>query len=266
MGKVNARIGFLQRLMVGLAWLVLGSTFALVTTASVAEQEHKTVKEVVYRLNHLTDGNDLITIDELKEILLSRYQMDFVGVEVERVDLQDVERVLRGEAFIVDAHAYLDAHEVLHVDVSQRTPILRVMDKKGHNYYLDCEGVRLPLSQHFTARVPVILGAVSDYEKGFSMEDNTLSAAFNVILQSRKDPFVGAWLESIYVQNSTDMLLSGNVGKFKVVFGDDQHIEEKFRKLKVFLTKGVKHTGWNQIESINLKFENQIVTKPLTKT
>jgi cell division protein FtsQ len=223
------------------------------------------IRKVEYKLIHLTDGNDLITVEEIKKKLMKTYNLDFVGVEIDRIDLGELEALLKKEAFIVDADAYLDSKNQLHIEISQRTPILRVLGLNGSNYYLDAEGVRLPLSEHFTARVPIISGAVSDYKNDFLVSDNTLKTAFRVVKAAREDEFVGAWLEGIHIQSNRDLWLTGNVGDFKIILGDDRDIDHKFYKMKTFMKDGLKITGWKNIESINLKYDSQVVVKSPSK-
>ncbi len=247
-------------------WVTLAIGFLVLTAAAVSYTEVKTIKEVIYSLDHLTDGNDLITLEEIKEKIIATYELDLVGVEVERIDLMDVEQILQEEAFIVQADAYVDAQERLHIDISQRTPILRVMDLTGNNYYLDCEGVQLPLSKHFTARVPIVSGAVSAFEEHIDSTNGSLQDAFHIIKTIREDEILTAWLEGIYVSNNQEIILHGNLGKFDVIFGDAQDIEGKFEKMKRFFESGLPVTGWNDLESINLKFADQVVTTSRSKT
>ena len=248
-----------------IGWCALAVLFFMGASAAIEVKGHKGVKQVEYHLIHLTDGNDLITVEEIKGKVLKTYNLDLVGVEIDRLDLEGLENVLQEEAFIVDADAYVDAKEVLHIDISQRTPVLRVMGIDGSNYYLDADGYRLPLSRHFTARVPIVSGGVSEYKSDFLKSKNSLRSAFNLIKAAREDEFLSAWLEGIYVHNDGDLWLSGNVGDFKVIFGDDSKIDDKIKKMKAFFSNGLKITGWKNIESINLKYEKQVVTKSPSK-
>ena len=187
-------------------------------------------------------------------------------LEIERLDLEDVENILQEEAFIVDADAYVDAQNLLHINISQRTPILRVMDRAGNNFYLDSEGMRLPLSKHFTARVPIISGAVSPYVVHLDSCEGSIRDAFSIVKAARNDDFMEAWMEGIHVSNNQEILLNGNLGKFDVVFGKAINIEAKFEKMKVFFESGLPVTGWNDLESINLKYKDQVVTSSRSKT
>ena len=250
----------------GVAWLALSICFLGLCAASVSNAESKKINKVIYRLNHLTNGNDLITVEEIKKKILATYDLDLVGVEVDRIDLADVEYILQEEAFIVETDAYVDAQEQLHIEISQRTPILRVMDLSGNNYYVDAEGIQLPLSKHFTARVPIISGAVNDFYLNVDSTAGSIQEVFKIVKAAREDDFLLAWMEGIHVTNNQEILLNGNLGKFDVIFGEAENIQEKFEKMKIFFESGLSVTGWNDIESINLKYADQVVTKSRSKT
>jgi len=238
-----------------LAWGGLAGLFFMGSISAVDSQGKREIKEVKYYLEHLSDGNDLITVDEIRDRVFKTYNLDFVGVEIERLDLVGLEEILLKEPFIVDVDAYVDSRDILHLDISQRTPILRVMGLDGSNYYLDANGTKLPLSKHFTARVPVLSGSVSEYQEDFLTTENSLKQAFRIIEASRNDDFVASWLEGLYVNRNHDIWMTGNVGDFKVIFGDDHEIDKKFTKMKKFFKKGLKITGWKNIESIDLKYD-----------
>jgi cell division protein FtsQ len=248
-----------------IGWTSVCILFLMGTSAAIDAKAQHTISRVEYHLVHLTDGNDLITVEEIKAKVLNTFRLDLVGVEVDLLDLEGLENVLEQEAFIVDTDAYIDSRDVLHVDIDQRTPILRVMGLDGSNYYLDAEGIKLPLSQHFTARVPVVSGAVTEFYPDFLTGKNSLRSAYNLVKSARKDELLNAWLEGIYVHNDGDLWLSGNLGDFKVIFGDDANIDGKVKKLKTFFKDGLKVTGWKNLDHINLKYDRQVITKSQTK-
>jgi cell division protein FtsQ len=80
------------------------------------------------------------------------------GTELGRLEVERMERVLEEDPFVLDAEAYIDQQNVLHVRITQREPLLRVLDNNGGNYYLDKNGVKMPPSKNFAARVLVATG------------------------------------------------------------------------------------------------------------
>ncbi len=255
----------MRKVLTSTAWVSVVVLMFLVWSAAITDRKSDKVRDVRYDLAHLSDGNDLITVEEIKQKILAAYQIDFRDVKVEHLDLENLEEILEREAFIIDAQAYVDAKRILHIDIAQRTPIMRIMDMQGRNYYLDSEGIRLPLSTHFTARVPVVTGYVNRYTERLDTAKNNLGAAFRIVQAARKDTFMQAWLDGINIYSTDEIVLLGNVGRFKVIFGDDQECKEKIEKLKTFFREGLKITGWRDLESINVKYDKQVVTKKFSK-
>ena len=71
------------------------------------------------------------------------------------VDLQSVVNHLHDLDACADAEVYPTMNGVLHIDVWQRRPVMRVhLPEGGPDYYLDEDGRRLVLDPHFTPAHP----------------------------------------------------------------------------------------------------------------
>ena len=62
-----------------------------------------------------------------------------------------------------------------------------------------------------------------------------------------------------YIKENKEIELIPRVGNHNILLGNINGYEEKFKKLKLFYSEGVKQTGWNNYKEINLKFKDQIV-------
>ena len=63
----------------------------------------------------------------------------------------------------------------------------------------------------------------------------------------------------MYVNAEQDIELVPRVGTQRIVLGDADSIERKFRKLELFYKQIVPRVGWDAYKTVNLKFANQIV-------
>jgi cell division protein FtsQ len=77
----------------------------------------------------------------------------------------------------------------------------------------------------------------------------------------RKDELWKAQIEQLYVNKDFEIELIPRVGNHRIVVGDATNIKAKLNKLKIFYSKGLSKTGWNEYSVINLKFANQVVCK-----
>ena len=70
----------------------------------------------------------------------------------------ELEHFLELQPTVHHAEVYIDAMENLHVDMYQRDPLLRIVEAQGAQYYIDVEGRKIPNSNRYSARVPVVTG------------------------------------------------------------------------------------------------------------
>jgi Cell division protein FtsQ. len=138
----------------------------------------------------------------------------------------------------------------LKIDIYQRYPILRILGLSG-NYYVDKEGVVMPVNYNFSAYVPVASGYISkEYATSALLK-------FAVFLQDNK--FWDAQIDQIYVTADGDVELIPRVGKQTIILGTLSDFEKKLDNLYAFYQKGQNKKGWNVYQAISLKYENQII-------
>jgi len=77
---------------------------------------------------------------------------------MDNINLHDLESKLRANPFVEFAKVYADMDGVIMIEISQRQPILRVMNQFDQDFYIDKNGLKIPLSENFTARVLAVNG------------------------------------------------------------------------------------------------------------
>jgi len=136
---------------------------------------------------------------------------------------------------------------------------LRIIDDNGLDYYLDSEGMKLPLSKHFTARVLVATGNIPPHSPDFlQRKKHLLKDLFQLAKLILADEFLKSLLEQIYV-NQGEFVLIPKVGDQKILLGKFENVEDKLERLNIFYQKGIPYEGWQKYKTINLKFKNQVV-------
>ena len=104
-----------------------------------------------------TGGNVFIDEEEVLKVIKHGYG-DIRDVHIVEVDKDSMERVLIKNPVIKSAQVYYSLDGNFHVEITQRTPVLRVMS--GEGYYVDEDGEMMPLSGKYSARVVVATGNV----------------------------------------------------------------------------------------------------------
>ncbi len=210
----------------------------------------------------LPDGNNLINREDVEIAIERAFGYNLTGLPIEEIDVDRVERVLEEEAFIEGADVFIDAKNHVNISLTQREPIVRIIDEEDFNYYLDKDGFKMPLSPHFTARVPVATGKIQLFEPDYlERKQNTIKDIFLLTKFIRNHTFLNAMVEQIYIDKDQQIVLIPKIGRQKIILGNLDDLEEKIDNLEVYYKEGVPYEGWQKYKTINLTFKDQVVCK-----
>jgi cell division protein FtsQ len=251
------------------AGLILGLLFTMGFVNR--EQEASLCKEL--RVN-VDQDSDLYFLDNIEVARLIKDRGDSIaGQPRSTVNVAAIEKALNSHPDIANAEVYLSIDGIMKVDVTQRRPVVRIINADGDSYYIDSNGKLMPLSDKYSAKVLVVNGAIAEpYSKRYKYSiadigrDSVLNASsildevFAMANYIKADEFWRAQIQQIYVNSDRDMEIVPLAGDQRIVFGDTTDMADKFNKLMIFYQQGLNTTGWwNKYSTINLKFKNQIV-------
>jgi cell division protein FtsQ len=157
---------------------------------------------------------------------------------------------------IENAEIFLTLSGDLGAIIKQRNPVLRVANNL-ESYYFDELGKKMPLSDNYSARVPI---TTSDLNQNNCIDIICLA---NKIY---KDEFLQKQIigiDQIAGEKTNQFELKTRVGNQRIVFGDLKRMDEKIVKLKVFYQKMIADSIMNKYKTINLKFNGQVVCEKL---
>ena len=251
----------LKNTITKLAWLIGLISTVLVVFSAVDKTKDARTQGVEVVIEALPNGKYLINDEDVKEVIKAAFDSDLVGEKVSSIDVERLEVELKEEPFVLDANAYIDASQTIKIQLQQRKPILRVLDSNGLDYYLDENGVKMPPSKHYTARVLVATGSLpaftNDYLKRENHPINDLFSLTNVIL---KDEFLNPLTEQVHF-NKKNFTIIPKVGDQKIIIGNLEDLDDKIERLKVFYREGMSRTGWQRYKELDLRYEGQVVAR-----
>jgi len=234
-------VKFVKTYGTGILGIIL--IFALV---GFAEKKHseRTVSGISIHI-HPIEGGLFVTSEEAFEAM--NLESDSLrGYYTDEINISLLEEMLTTHPSVRQAEVYFEMDGVLVAEVRQRRPILRFFDGNT-SYYWDEEGMQTPLSEHFTARVPLFFGQ--------EPEKNEL---LNLVFALRADPFFNAQVTGI-TKIEGDYALTSRFGNHQIVLGDLSNLNEKLDRLKLFYQKTQTDLGWESYRTLNLKYANQVV-------
>ena len=237
--------------LVSLSGLVLLMSFIEVKKAS---QKCKDLKVI------LPGRNNFIERNEIDRILMDAGGA-LIGRDLRDINIHKLENSLKSNPFIEFAKVYVDMDGVIHAEVRQRQPILRLINRANVQFYIDENGLKMPLSENFTANVLVANGLI---DEDFSGKVDTLNTKlakdlFRMAQFIKADTLWDSQIEQLYVDVKGDIEMVPRVGNHKIILGDADSLQSKFKNLLAFYKKAMPKVGWDTYKSINLKFANQVV-------
>jgi len=174
-----------------------------------------------------------------------------LSIKKEKVDLNTLETVLNDHEMIEKAEVFSSIDGSLNAHIKQKTPIVRFVSDNV-KYYLDGKGDRIPLSENFSARVPVVIGQINDAEK------SNYVYLFNEIA---KDDFLKKSITGLTILPSGSIVMTNRDYDFKIIFGNPIHVDKKLKNYKAFYKHAIKDTLIKNYKSVNLLFTDQVVCK-----
>ena len=243
---------------INLTWLLVGSACVALLVSAVHSKETKVCKGVEINIsgvsnNFFIDKTDVYNI--IKNFGGDSTQKKSLG----SIDLGRIEKALEKDLWVKNAELYFDNNNLLKVSVEEREPIARLFTITGNTFYIDSSCMILPLSDKFSARLPVFTGFTSD-GKILAKHDSTLLCNIkNMSLKILADTFLMAMIDQVDININRSFEFIPKLGKQRIIFGDASEINSKFDKLKMFYKDVITQSGWNRYSTINLQYKNQIV-------
>lgn len=210
--------------------------------------------------NHFIESHDIYS-------MVIFYDKNILGKPFNMINTEEIEDLLGKYPFVRNAQVFKGSNGKINISVTQREPVVRVLNYNDQGYYIDDEGFVMPVSEYYTARVLVVNGwNLGGINPGFNLEDykgnskyKTLQDVYLLSKFIHHDKFWKAQIEQIYVTRSGEFELIPRVGAHSIIFGDLNKFHEKFRKLYALYIYGLNNEGWNTYNRINLKYEGQVV-------
>jgi cell division protein FtsQ len=244
-------------LLVGFGWVI--SLTGLVVLMSFIEV--KKAELVCKRIKVYIPGNQYFIDRQEVDNILQASSHTLIGRRLKNIDIHALENKLKKNPFVELATVYTEMDGTLQVEVSQRQPVLRVMNRFDQDFYVDQHGLKMPLSQNFTARVLVVNGYIDELfaNKVDSLHTPLAREIFKTADFIRKDSLWDAQIAQLYVNENHEIELVPRVGNQRILLGNADSLGTKFDNLKIFYKQALPMVGWDAYKLINIKYSNQVI-------
>lgn len=208
--------------------------------------------------------NGFLSAKELKNIL-TKNNLYPLEKPMRYVDMRKIEETLNVSPFVNTAQCYMTQNGQVCINITQRTPIVRIKSNND-DYYLDDHGGIMPNSK-YTSDLIIATGNISK-----SFATNYVSELAKTLMAN------DLWrnlVEQINILPDLGVELVPRVGNHIVYIGAlpqnkynkkraeeiSAFVSKKMERLEKFYKYGLSQAGWNKYSYINLEFDNQIICK-----
>ena len=234
-----------------LAWVIMVMFMAYVIFAAIwahGEAHKNTCKSINIEITESNTADSVTKRGVLAEI--NRYPLKIIGQQTSLIDTRKLEQHLKSYPQFEDVVCNFSTDGQLHVRVLPMVPELRVFEDSV-SYYINKEGKRRASKASFFVDVPVVSGRFNDKFK-----------AADVLPVSRfvaSDPMLSKLVGMIRAEDADNILLIPRIHGHVINFGDTTRLEEKKQALEANYRKVLPYKGWEQYDTISVKFKGQVV-------
>ncbi|MAM05766.1 MAG: hypothetical protein CMD06_07435 [Flavobacteriales bacterium] len=222
--------------------------FSLLIVSIIYVNEKHNLQYCTLENINLIDVQDTFLDEELIKRIIVKDDYLIDSTSLYNFNSSRLEDQLRKNPFVLDVEVFYNQLGSVNIQVKAREPVVRIMTE-DKNYYLDVNGVEMPISTHHAPRVLVVTGNVKK-----SNHNSIINFIKNIGL-------ISFWNSQITQLHCVDneFILIPLVGNHKIHFGELNDINQKLNMLYNFYKYEIALASWNIYSDISLKYKNQIV-------
>jgi cell division protein FtsQ len=248
----------IKKILVAMVWIILGAGTVVLLVAAIEKRNNEKCLRIEIAItgvqnNFFIDKKDVMTI--LEKTNKGRLE----NKPLHSIDMALMETQLQKSNWIRKAELFFDNNNVLVVKITEREPIARIFTTSGLSFYLDSSLARLPLSDKFSARLPVFTNFPTDVIV-LSKPDSILLKNIRTLGQYiGGNPFWMAQIDQVDISPDRNFDIIPKLGNQVIHFGDVENYNDKFNNLLCFYRQVLSKIGWSRYSSIDVQFKGQVV-------
>ncbi len=213
---------------------------------SFTQERNKSRKIKKLDVEFIDENSPFITYNTVNKLLIQS-QDNVTSIDKEALVLKKMEQRLQQNPMVRDAQVFVSVDGTLGAKIEQRKPIGRV--SATPDYYLDADGKKMPLSDVYSARVPIITGT----------SKNDFNEVTELLLKIEADEFMKRSVVGLNRNANGEIELELRKMNFNVLFGQIENVDKKFQNFKAFYKKTKQDSTLLEYKKVNLKFDNQVI-------
>lgn len=254
------KIQIIKNILLTTLWVAIGAGTIVLLVAAIQKKDAKQCSGVDITIKGVSN-NFFVDKNDILNTITSISGKKPEGKPIGSFNLKAIEAALQKNTWIRNAQLFFDNNEILQVNVLEREPVARVFTTDGTTFYIDSSITMLPVSEKFSARLPVFTNFPSGKKVLVKADSNLLRDILTISLAIQQDSFDMAMIDQVDITPQRSFEMVPKFGNTIIVFGDAKNTNEKLNKLRLFYKEVVVKAGWNKYSEINIQFNNQVVAK-----
>ncbi|MCR4824792.1 MAG: hypothetical protein K5849_05480 [Bacteroidales bacterium] len=215
---------------------------------------------------NFTDSLQFVSEQDIREYLDTHYG-PYVGERLDSVQLYQIEDMLESRSAVLRCEAWTTDDGTLHLDITQRAPVLRFQNG-DRGFYVDDRGYIFPLHKTFSAPVPMVEGAIPvdipDGYKGEAPDEFSRKWIAGVLEMNHYISSSRSWERSIKhvrVRPNGDLLLTLDGRSEEFIVGQPENIPDKLMRIDRYLGSIAPTREEGYYRTVNVKYNQQIICR-----
>lgn len=248
----------LRKILLISVWILLFTGTVVLLVAAMSKKNNEKISGVEVNIsgvqnNYFIDKNDVL------DILQKLNGKDLQKATVNSLDLTKMEDRLQKDQWIKRTEMFFDNNNVLQIKITEREPVARIFTISGASFYIDSSLTRLPLSDKFSARLPVFTSFPTEV-RILKKRDSFLLNEIKILSEYiGSQPFWMAQIDQIDITPARGFELIPKLGNQVIRFGNITNYKEKFNMLLDFYKLVQTRVGWNKYSVLDVQFKNQVI-------
>ena len=241
-----------------LKWLILTSLMVYAAWAAIwarGEAKLHGCKDIVVNISYSATADTVTRSGVLDE--LSRYPETIIGRPIETINTLSIEKYLSQFSNFEEVNCVLTTNGILNVNVVPMIPALRVFDG-DKSYYINKDGKEIRSKANFYVDVPVVAGKFSKTFRPVEL--------LPVVRFVNSDSILNKLVGMIEAKDADNIILVPRIHGHVVNFGDTTRLREKRQALLTVYRKVMPYKGWEEYDTISVKFKGQVVATRRNKS
>ena len=181
-----------------------------------------------------------------------------MGIAPDSLNLEELKNRVMRLAYVKSVHPYIEPGGTLHLSIEERIPIALLVGRDVERY-TDAEGVQLPVLTGKTVDVPLVYGFSSNRQTDTLKTTDFIQLA-RFLEEAKEHKFAWATLSEVAFDPKEGVVALSHENGVKLLFGTDS-FTNKLANWELFYTQVIRETGIARIAQIDLRFNDQIITR-----